>query len=188
MSGLISGYGTSVCRPAARILGTRVASCDKCPFPFCAVAEAGVLKSELRGRLAKTMRMLGNTIEETARALDISLRSVNRYASAPENMSCAQCNLIHSQDVMCKSNIYTVVHKDGEYATVLNRHGHATEQELKIVEYFIEYVFPSSTVERSINVHDHWVLSKVEPAEAEKFEGMCNALSQYTLSLGGGIN
>lgn len=175
------------CRPATYVLGVSIASCDKCPFPFCVVAEASIIKYELKEHLARIMRRLGNSMEETAKAMKVSIRSTYRYTSAHEHVSCVQCNLLHSQDVMCRSNIYTVVCKDGQYITILNKHGHATERELWVVECFIEYVFPSSIAEKSTNGHDCWALSRVELEEAKKFDGMCTALNMYTLSLSSGV-
>lgn len=178
MNGEVGG-----CRPAAMVLAVDSISCNECPFPFCVVAEAGIIRVELREHLTRIMRRLGNTMEETAAAIGISLRSAFRYASIHEDTGCAQCNLTHSQDVMCKSNTYSVVYRYEQYVVILNKHRHATPRELKVVEYFIGYVFPSSILEKSTNGHDYWILSRVELEEAKNFEGMCAALNTYTLSL-----
>lgn len=178
MNGEVGG-----CRPAATILGVVNTDCDQCPFPFCVVAEASIIRVELREHVARIMRRLGSTVEETAAAMEVSIRSIYRYADAYVNVACTQCNLLHSQDVMCKSNTYSVVHISEQYTIVLNKHRHATPQELKTVEYFIDYVFPSSIAEKSTNSHDFWVLSRVELEEAKSFQGMCDALNTYTLSL-----
>jgi len=172
------------CRPAASVLNVSSVSCEECPFPFCVSEEAQIIQSELREHITRIMRRLGNSMEETAKAMDVSLRSVYRYAGAYVDVDCVQCNLIHSQNVMCKSNVYSVVYKDGQYTVILNKHRHATAEELKLVECFVEYVFPSSITEQSTNGHDHWVMSRVELEEAKKFQQMCNALNSYTLSLG----
>lgn len=178
--------GTGGCRPAASVLNMSSTDCNKCPFPFCVVAEASIIKSELREQVARIMRRLGNSMEETAEAMKVSLRSAYRYVSVYEDVNCAQCSLIRSQDVMCKSNAYSVVCRGEQYVIILNKHKHATIQELKAVEYFIGYVFPSSIVRKSTNSHDYWVLSRVELEEVEKFKTMCGALDKYTLSLSRG--
>ena len=172
------------CRPAAYVLGKTSVVCNDCPFPFCVITEAKIIKAELGEHLAMILRRLGNTMEETAEAMGVSLRSVYRYSSVHKDTDCIQCNLIHSQDVMCKSDIYTVVCKDGQHVIMLNRHRCATERELKVIEYFIDYVFPNSIVGRVDGGHDHWVLGRVSLEEAKKFDCMCNALGKYVLSLG----
>lgn len=173
------------CKPAASIRGVSSISCSECPFPFCVMAEAEIIRLELRERLARLMRRLGNSVEETAKAMGVTPRSVYRYASVHEDGSCVQCNLIHSQDVMCRSSVYSVACKDRQHVIVLNVHRHATAQELKLVEYFVDYVFPSSVTEKRTNGHDYWLLNRVELEEAKNFRGMCDALNQYTLSLVG---
>lgn len=175
------------CRPAAGVLGVRNMSCSECPFPFCVTAEAGIIRMELKEHLVRAMQKLGNTAEEIAKAMGVSTRSTFRYTSAHEDVDCAMCNLIHSESVMCRSDVYTVTHRDGRYLVMLNQHRHATKSELKAIECFIEYVFPISIIERSKNGHDCWVLSRFELEEAEKFEGMCAALEKYTLSLSRGM-
>jgi len=78
------------------------------------------------------------------------------------------------------------VHSYDQYAVILNKHRHATEEELNVVECFIDYAFPSSFVEKGTNDHDCWALSRGELEEAKKFEGMCSALNRYVLSLNRG--
>lgn len=180
------GNGTGGCKPAADVLGVSSVNCNRCPFPFCVVVEARIIKTELSEHLARIRRRLGSSVEETAKALGVSLRSAYRYTSVHEDTGCTQCNLTHSQDVMCKSNIYSVVYADGRYTIVLNKHQHATQQELKTVECFVDYVFPSSVMKKSTGDHDYWVLSRVEPEEEEGFRSMCDALSKFTLSLNKG--
>lgn len=181
------------CRPALLVLEAlgeiqkkETVSCCACPFPYCVQHEAEIIKQELKEHLVRIMRRLGSTMEETAAAMEVSLRSVYRYAGAYVSVACPQCNLVHSLSVMCKSNVYSVVCRGEQYTIILNKHRHATPQELKLVECFIDYVFPSSTVKRSTNGHDYWLLAKVELEEAKNFERMCNALNRYTLSLSRG--
>lgn len=173
------------CRYAAVVLGADDVSCDVCPFPFCVPAEANIIQTELRAQLVRTLHKLGNSMEETAGFLGVSLRSVYRYAHVDEDVNCVQCNMIHDRDVMCKSDIYSVIHKDEQYIIVLNKHRHATEQESSIVRHLIDYAFPSSIVEQNDDCHDYWVLRRVELEEAMNFKRMCDALDKLMLSLGG---
>ena len=180
-------YEVGGCEPAASVLNESSVSCSECPFPFCVSEEAQIIQSQLKEHLTRIMRRLGSSMEETAKAMDVSLRSVYRYTSIHENVNCVQCKLIHSQDVMCRSNTYSVVREDRQYIVVLNKHRQATKQEEKLVECFIDYVFPLSIVEKSNNGHNYWALSRVELEETKRFEGMCNALNTYTLNLGGRV-
>lgn len=173
----------SGCAPAANVLSRSSVSCDECPFPFCVVAEAKIIRLELREHLVRIMSKLGSSVEEIAETMGVSKRSVYRYAGACEYMHCVQCDLAHSQDVMCRSNTYTVVYSGGQYTIVLNSHRHATVQESELIGYFIDYAFPSSTVERVTSDHEYWVLGRVELEEAKNFQTMCDALNRYTLSL-----
>lgn len=171
------------CRPAAGVLNASRVGCSECPFPFCVITEAKVIRVELREHLTRIMQKLGNSVGEIAKAIDVNIRSVYRYANVHGDTSCTWCDVTHSQDAMCRSDIYTVVRKDGQYVTILNRHDHATERELRVVECFIEYVFPDSIAERVNGGHDHWVVGRVGLEEAKKFQDMCSALNTYTLSL-----
>lgn len=173
-----------VCRPVAGIFGTSSVGCDKCLFPFCVVAEANITKIELREHMARVMQKLGNSVKEIASVLGTSTRSVYRYTSAYESTDCAWCGMIHSQTVMCKSDVYTVVCKGEQYIIILNKHRHVKEHELKVIEGFTEYVFPSSVLGKMNGVHDYWVLDKVKLEEARNFRCMCDALDTYTMSLG----
>ena len=172
-----SGIGT--CKPAASILGVSKVDCDECPFPFCVLSEISL---KLKDHMAKIIRELGSSMEETAKALNVTIRSAYRYTSTHAYTDCAQCDLTHSQDVMCRSNIYTVVRRGEQLITVLNKHRRATVREVKAVDCFIEYVFPVSIVERSMNGHDYWLLSHVEPEEIKRFEGMCTVLDKYIMT------
>lgn len=175
------------CKAAASVLGVKSVGCNECPFPFCVVAEAEIVKIELRIGTAKIMRELGHTIEETAKAMGVSLRSVCRYSITEKDGDCKQCNLIHSKCTMCRCDIYSVTCEDGRYAIILNRHRRATKEELSVVEHFIDYAFPFSAVQRSADRHDYWALSNVELKEAQGFQCMCDALSMYTLNLDRGV-
>lgn len=176
------------CKPAASVLGVGInsVSCSKCPFPFCVVEEVKAVRLGLRRHLARVMYGLGNSIGEIADAMKVTTRSAQRYTSIYRNYrntSCVQCSLVQSQYIMCKSDIYSVLNKDGQYTVVLNRHRHATARELKIVKYFTEYVFPNSVARRMNGSHDYWVLSEVELEDATKFQKMCDAMNNYALSL-----
>jgi len=173
------------CQPAASVLGVSNISCDRCPFPFCVEAEAEILRYELREHMVRSMLKLGATMREIAKSMGVSLRSVQRYASSREEVYCEQCNLIHSQYVMCKSNTYSVVYENKVYSVISNRHGHASESAINSVECFIEYVFPDSPIEIHTGEHDYWPLRKIGLKEAENFEHMCEALNKYTVSLNG---
>jgi len=182
-------YTAQGCKPAASILGVKAngVNCNKCPFPFCVVAEAQIIKIELREHLVRIMSRLHSTAKETAKALDVSMRSVYRYRNACDT-GCTWCNLTHSQDVLCKSNVYSVVRVDMPYFIVLNRHQCATGPELKQVEYFAEYVFPSGITKRLNGGHDHWIVNGAGPEESKRFESMCDALDRYTMSFSKGGN
>lgn len=174
------------CKPAASILNVKSkdVNCNKCPFPFCVIAEAQIIKIELREHLMRIMNRLHSTAEETAKVLDVSMRSVYRYKNTRDT-GCTWCNLTHSQDVLCKSNVYSVVRMGMPYFIILNKHKCVTEPEFKQVEYFAEYVFPSGIIRKLNGGHDYWVVNRVEPEESKRFEGMCDALNRYTMSLSG---
>lgn len=173
------------CQPAADVLGAGIYGCSECPFPFCVITEARIVKTQLREQLARIMKRLGKTANEIAEVMDMSTRSVYRYESTPVDTGCTWCNLFHSEHVVCGSSVYTAVCKNGQYTVVLNKHKRATEQELKVVEGFIEYVFPSSIATMVDDGHSHWLLNTVELGEAKDFQRMCGAFDNYVMSLSG---
>lgn len=171
------------CKPAAYVLGVAYTDCDSCPFPFCVRSEANIIQMELREHLVRIMRKLGKTMKEAAEAAQVTPRSAYRYMNVDRDTDCAFCNKIHSQDVMCKSDVYSVVYENGQPVVILNKHRGASPLESKIVETFTSYVFPNSSMERGIGIHDYWKVGKVELDDAKNFERMCDALNMYTMSL-----
>ncbi len=178
------------CKPAASVLNVAKVDCEECPFPFCVVEEASVIEAEIREYMIKTLRRLGKTVDEVAQALQISRRSIFRHTSSHENVNayenpdCIWCNALHSPEIVCKSNLYSVLRNgdvDDQYTIILNKHRHASGRELKIIELFAGYAFPSSVigVERSGNGHDHWILERVKLEESKNFMCMCDALNTY---------
>jgi len=131
--------------------------------------------------------MLGGSIEETARAMGVTTRSMYRYNNMDKGEDCIQCNSIMSPKVLCKSNTYSVIGEDNQYTIVLNRSGCATAEEDQLVEIFTDYVFPSSLVQKKSNIHDYWTVSRIMEDEEKSFQTMCSALNTYTQGLSGGI-
>jgi len=176
------------CRPAADVLGIDVVQvkCDSCPFPFCVVSEAQIIKRELREHMTRIMKQLNNTVDEIALTVNTSKRSIYRYMSgwAKNRGECKWCGLVHSQMLMCKSNMYCVVKVDGQYIILLNHHKSANPMESNSVNFFTEYAFPNSSVQRFNGGHDRWLITHTDDEDSARFERMCDALNTYTMSLG----
>ena len=183
--GIGTSYSAVGCRPARRILKTSRVYCDECPFPFCIEIERNTMRNEFNEQLTRILHKLGNTMEKTAEIMSVSLRSTYRYTSAPKDTTCPQCNMIHSQDVACKSDTCCVVRNGEQYTIVLNKHKLATPQESSIMRCFTSYLFPSSIYSNGADnqSHDYWLLDRVVPSEAENFERMCDNLNKYHMSL-----
>lgn len=172
-----------VCRPASKVLGKEINCGDSCPFPFCVVAELSDARDIVNEYTAMFMKELGNTAQEIASAIGVSLRTAQRYTGQREYYTCPECRMVHSHDVVCRSLTYSVTHSGESYIILLNRHGHATEIESSTIGLFIDYVFPDSMIEKGTNGHDCWTLSRVSSEEAGNFKRMCDALNSYSLSL-----
>ena len=177
------------CKPAALILNKHVGEmdCAMCPFPFCVMAEAKAIRTELNRQLILSMRQLGTTIEMAAQSLGMTSRTAFRYVSDMVDKDCEQCCLLRSSKVICVSNLYTVLRNDqymqyNQYTVVLNRHGPVAPQELKGVECFIDYVFPSGHIAENVGSHYYWQVDRVEPEDGKNFERMCDNLREYTMS------
>ncbi len=188
------------CKAAAYILNTpvREVDCDNCPFPFCVIAEGNLLQYELRKKLTKTMHQLGSTINEMAVAIGVTPRTAYRYMEREESkkmkdgktvkaISCPLCNMIHSPSVMCQSSTYTVVKVREQYTIITNKHGKTSIREERLVETFMDYVFPSSRYTgKSSEGHSFWDLDNVDNKEAKDFGTMCDALNKYMINVVGG--
>jgi len=174
------------CKPAAHILNKHVGEmdCDMCPFPFCVMAEAKAIRTELNRQLILSMRQLGATMEIAAQSLGMTSRTAFRYVSDMIDKDCEQCCLLRSSKVICVSNLYTVLcdNQYMQYMVVLNRHGPVPLQELKSVECFIDYVFPSGYVVENAGNHYYWQVERVELEDGKNFERMCDDLREYTMS------
>ena len=165
------------CRPAAQVLGVNKMRCSPgCPFPFC-VVEVDAIRSEMKKNIAQAMQKLGNTVHDVAREVGVSIRSAYRYADY--DTRCVQCNLLDSPEILCKSDVYSVTHKYGQYMVILNKHENATRNDLQVVECFVDYVFPTCTMVKEGSGHDYWMIAKVEPEDVKRFESMCAALDEY---------
>jgi len=170
-----------MCKPASGVLGTEV-GCSGCPFPFCVVAEMGSIRELINEQAAYAMRSLGRTVQEVANAIGVSLRTVQRYTGQGTTYECPQCNMVHSKEVACRSQVYSVIPYKESYITLLNRHGQATKSESSAVELFIDYTFPDSIIQKHMDGHDYWMLSRVSIEEANNFKQMCSALDSYISS------
>jgi hypothetical protein len=180
-----SDYKLTKCDAAAFVLNTDVTDCNKCPFPFCVTSELGRGKAVIREHMTMLLQKLGQSVQDMANTLDVTTRSVSRYKYYDVhhvNPDCEWCTAIHSKDVLCKSTIYTIIHKDGKYLAILNEHRTASVREAKSIELFIDYVFPAGLYVRQLAMHEYWEVTKYEQEEVRNFNQMCNALDRYTMS------
>jgi len=81
--------------------------------------------------------------------------------------------------------VFSVAQEDGNYIVLLNKHGEAKPEQLKTVDYFIDYTFPTGIVREHRTTHSYWVVEDTEQEERDKFDKMCSTLNRYLTGLTG---
>ena len=180
-SNFSSIYREEGCKAMAYVLNIDIndTDCEKCPFPFCVEVEAGQIIRYLRYEMTSIMNQLGNSCNEIAQAAGVSRRTINRYMKYNNDNQCAQCNIVHSANIVCRSNVFSVAKRGTDYIIILNRHGTCRRHEQSVVYDLIDYAFPCSKVQPWLGIHDHWIISRVELLESQRFDNMCVALNRY---------
>ncbi len=177
------------CNATAQVLHKENVECEsECPFPFCVTADASRVSRELRPRLIAARHLLGETVDQLAKSLNTSARSIYRILEGEEagacvNTECELCTQVQNGVLKCKSNLYTVVNTsyNNGIEIILNKHRRANLIESVAVNDLIEYAFPYSNLTRGSGIHDMWAVDRIPLEEAKKFELMCGAFNAFVL-------
>lgn len=166
--------------------GVDAMSCRECVYPFCVRAEARALTNFARDLTILAMRSMHASAKVIAARVgvepDIVYGVARRRRRTP---NCYWCMVDHKEGgVFCRSSSCTVAYDNGSIAVTLFAHKKATDHEMNVVETLVGNLFPDGVlVSANDSPHDHWVINRVEPDEANFVYGRMTALTQYTAHL-----